>query len=1403
MCSGDGGVSERLSGPPLRRRGQYVSGSTNCIACKRAHLRKLSTRSPSPACGPCPRANPERPGDGRRFPIPSITIIHSRRPAGHVPGSSARARAHDFVAPSPSSRARRTPAVCPPKTRLAGRRAPPLLPEPCQPPATRCDAMQKSSSNSSRRKSFFGGALSLNPLSALTPIHDPAENAKEKPQPKTLQKRRASSFLDVSRTSSPFGSDAHSPSSPALSPAPSPIDTRGSRIRNPPRIASWVSARSASDDLDDEPLSAVSSKAPSVNWGEFHEAGLRSRKVLLHGEVQTSSTLFRRKKEYLVLTETHIVRFKNQQKAAETFSEILTPLHRSSSFSRRHSQNPSFGSSQDFQSFVSDHSGDRNIGTPLRQIIAVFQLVDDRPYFAFEISYIEEESNNAYSMTLQFGSPDDMRTWLRAIRTASSRVRALDEFPISEQNTRLAARIVEREGDYDPNNFTLYKVVQRPMGHSKAASSSSDDLTKINSSICFLAIGIHKAHLIPVFKSRQRSSSPNLLSYPHEVSFGLLTLTSVRLSETDDTFELVFRMPMQKSKTLLMASLAAGDIATRLHHVDHYLRPEWEPRPYIFLVPDIVKEQILATSVSQSIDETSLDRTICAYCIAYNIPPNLIRYQVTYPAEDWPRFQLLPPGNPRRPMYSPLELLAVMRALRYNESFGTISFAGIQLDVLNELYDRFGADHVCSKTKRGTPINLSLEELENSCLLVQEIRAIAVTSRKVRRMDFTSCISRQPADYVDESKSKDIGCGIVEALFPLCKYQTTNVDWIILNNIQLGETDLDYLIAAAAEKMCHFRGLEMRRCGLNERKMSLVLDALRAQENTLEAIDISGNPARLVPAIFEPQLSVFGYIRILNLCNVAHTAGPEPLVTADTLLSWRLHALNLSGTVLNHETVDAISIYLASPQSNSLRELKIDHTGLTGRQIAQLMISMTKIPGTARDLLMDISQNRIETFHDEFAAAISEGYAPTQLTITLIDYEHEYNFAQLVRSIAKNNTIKHLDITKVSLPNDASEQTCQALEKMFTENKTLISLDISGENSKLEIAKLGVGINKALCGLKNNKSLQVLHIQNQNLGLQGASTLADVLKVNGTLLEVHCENNGIPLQGFTDLVNSLHYNTTLRWLPSMVESRQETLRQTEMAVKNMRTDASHHPQSKAASIRNKVAIKMGKHPVEKHAPQQLSEQDVQAAVRLVEESWDRQAHRLGLYLQRNANIAAGIDTPLEVEEEQFERPQDRPLSMGRIIEQVKFESTPTLEKEALFEADSLSINTMNTVRQQSHRQSLENKPRSHRQSLDHQQDPHQSPPSFHKARDVSESSERRDTLADDSGYDPVTVALAKELDVSLEDAQTLIDTDFAARLAQMSPVGSPTTPTLPAFPTSPRSPTTPRQLPIRNGGMQH
>lgn len=319
-------------------------------------------------------------------------------------------------------------------------------------------------------------------------------------------------------------------------------------------------------------------------------------------------------------------------------------------------------------------------------------------------------------------------------------------------------------------------------------------------------------------------------------------------------------------------------------------------------------QDVVRQASPHPIDQDSLDRTLIGYCIAYDVQPENISYQITYPHEDKPRFELLQPVGLRRTQYSVLELLAVMRSLRYNELFGGISFKGVHLDVLNGLRDHHGVEHLCLKTKRGTYARLDAEELSRSCLLVQEIRALALTNRKLRRLDFSSCITRQPKDHGESTGSaRDKGCGIVEALFPLCKYQTTNVDWIALNHIILGDTDLDYLVAAAVERACHLRGLELSECGLTDRALSLVLDALRAQETTLEALDLSSNPFRLSPSMFDSQIGVFGYLTRLNLSHVARASGIESLISVETFQGWRLQELVLSGTSLNSAMVDAIA----------------------------------------------------------------------------------------------------------------------------------------------------------------------------------------------------------------------------------------------------------------------------------------------------------------------------------------------------------------------------------------------------------------------------------------------------------------------------------------------------------------
>jgi hypothetical protein len=173
-----------------------------------------------------------------------------------------------------------------------------------------------------------------------------------------------------------------------------------------------------------------------------------------------------------------------------------------------------------------------------------------------------------------------------------------------------------------------------------------------------------------------------------------------------------------------------------------------------------------------------------------------------------------------------------------------------------------------------------------------------------------------------------------------------------------------------------------------------------------------------------------------------------------------------------------LSSYLVNyKQSKGLRELRLDHCFLTGKDIAYLLQSMTETPGKARELHLDISENYIEQDLRKLTKAITGGYAPSSLAIRLIEFEDEAEFRRMILAFAANTTIRQLDISRASLPCDASEDTCQALETMFADNNNLEWLDMSGEDSRLETTKLGVGINRALRGLQRNRTLRVLYIK--------------------------------------------------------------------------------------------------------------------------------------------------------------------------------------------------------------------------------------------------------------------------------------------------------------------------------------
>lgn len=723
---------------------------------------------------------------------------------------------------------------------------------------------------------------------------------------------------------------------------------------------------------------------------------------------------------------------------------------------------------------------------------------------------------------------------------------------------------------------------------------------------------------------------------------------------------------MEKLFNVFLASVHSVEVACWIRQHTEFLRPLWTRQPYDFVVSrELHHDTTNFPPVAMDEDYGCIDRTLVAYSASYGVDTSNIRYTIDLECEDAPCFRLLRPASAKNTAYSALELIAVMRALRYNQYFRSISFRGVNLDALQGKRDDHGVDPDVHLDRAGCLVEIPGQE--NLSVLSQEVRALVLKSTWLCRLDFSYCLTRIPT--LDKG-SRDPGCGIPEAIFPVCRRNMTNVDWVILNGIKLGESDLDYLVDAASKSQSHMRALEVGDCGLSVHDLDLLLSTLVAQESTLEAINISGVQGRLNPEVLQQYIGYFGKIRKINVSRISRTSGTDPFITAEMLFNWELEELTLSRTPVNSDTVDSIATYLASDKSRNLRMLRLDQCGLSGEDVAMFMHSMAVGYKEPRSLHLHVNENNLGNGCSHLFDAVKKNKTPTHLSMQMIEFKKEDHFRELVNALRKNRTIKYLDISKASLPYDAGPETCKALQHMFEENETLEALDISGENAHLDVARFGIGLNLALTGLKKNKTLQVLRLEHQKLGLQGANTLASVLEENESLREVHCENNDINLQSFTVLVNGLQCNSTLLSLSSMDRDRTLSLERVRREVDNVRWDSSTVQNSTATSIRRSLHVAMGvrsnsaTHRLTKVQPTPsplsssldasgFSPQNVDLVLYSLQRKWDVELARLHRYLLRNYNIAHGIEADMD-DAASDGRPATA-ASLGTMLENLKFD----------------------------------------------------------------------------------------------------------------------------------------------------
>jgi hypothetical protein len=368
--------------------------------------------------------------------------------------------------------------------------------------------------------------------------------------------------------------------------------------------------------VDEEESDHFATSTPESTWEDGHPEGSTTpnKSVLYHGEVQTESGMFRKKKEYLVLTDTHLIRFKSQSRASESFPSIPHAYGRTGA-----TRHPSTSSLHEVQSNHSHTSAEGESRISLSQIVTAYRVEDGRPFFTTEVVYLDEEYHGVGSIQLMLYDPTDADLWLSSIRGAAQKARLMQEEPFPTRIIKYLVRILEGLHDYDPHHFQVFRVVQRaPLAKGGKSSSSSDDLQKLAGTVFYMVIGINSIHLIPV-PDFSDSSRRLLVPKANRHTHGTVTLYRINMLTGDDRFELAFRMPLQPVKMLELAAFASFDIVEVINRAWQYLKPLWVDRSFLLKGAG---DQLPLEDVSQLAEAEeygAFDRTLVAHCIAYGV----------------------------------------------------------------------------------------------------------------------------------------------------------------------------------------------------------------------------------------------------------------------------------------------------------------------------------------------------------------------------------------------------------------------------------------------------------------------------------------------------------------------------------------------------------------------------------------------------------------------------------------------------------------------------------------------------------------------------------------------------------------------------------------------------------------
>ncbi|KAI1330493.1 RNI-like protein [Xylariaceae sp. FL0255] len=1007
-------------------------------------------------------------------------------------------------------------------------------------------------------------------------------DATKPPQPllgSNSQRRASFSPIKAIRSLSISSQLSHSSAASDSDPAPRIEQRRALRKKSLIRKDS----KSSAEDSIGRDSSSTRPTTPSGVGGTsiFGDVG----SVIKSGPLQQEPSLLKSKKQYLVLTSAALFKFKSRIAAEQQFPSISASDHGLKALTPVASQTSlkNLGSAAEVQ-------------ISLERIVSVFKDEGTRPSFGLEVWQKGSDTAPTFaSLQLDFRLPDERDDWLKHIRQAvRSRIKAVGDErapPDIESDFRM---ILEAQHKYEKEGLIdIYPVVPR-RPYTRLAGEVKKNWRE--SSSFYLAFSKYSL-LLAQFSHSSTGQKVN----PSLVQFGLVTLARVHLNMNDERFDLVFRMPLDQPQKVELSSRYNRIILAKLFKMDTYLKPAWPlwTRREVFLWDDETQQVPLPNGE----DYGGFKTTLQAFVEGYHCPP--IEWTVKWKnVAHAPQFYLLLPKTQTR--YTANQLLAVFRAIRFNDFFKSLSFRDVDFSNLANVYDntlRLESTIWLSRTGKRSLTRGEFDLVESSSVLFQELVAILLGSESIKHIDLSNVLNKVPtirSSMDDDFSSVPLDvCEIMPPIVLLLKSLQTRCSSIVLNGNDLGATDALELGRALQNRPKFLRSLEISRCNLNEASLVYLWEGLYEQQQSLEELDTSYNPGRIEASRVAYTLGEANKLRCLNLAYSLRgdLEGPlfRPWSSSVSLEAWRLEELDLSGWKINFDTLCSLMKYLELDESKGLHRLALNNCGITGEMATGLFCRM----GGGRDLHLFLNGNPLEVGSTDWIDLIHGNEAPARLHLDMIQFQLESNFNRLLTALSHNKTIKFLSLVGTGPPDKVSSETSSILSEFFRLNNTLEFLDLSGYSGKLEDGHLGWGLSGALGGLKDNLSLRILLLKNHDIGAaEDLSDFCRILASNRGLAMFDIRHNNFDHVQFNNLVHALSSNNQLISFP-LVDSDRENAVNREKRLFLAKNQAN-----------NKDPNKLPK----------LAEARLQSLLACTREHWDMGARKVADVMARNRDI---------------------------------------------------------------------------------------------------------------------------------------------------------------------------------------